>query len=68
MAWNCRNCKTDVNDNVVCKCGNRQNNWACQTCHMCNPTGNTMKRCGAGLNENYWRWTAKGTQCKCGNR
>ncbi len=48
--WNCRNCKISVKKNVVCKCGNRQDNWACKTCHMCNPTGNTMKRCGAGLN------------------
>ena len=66
--WTCKNCKLDVAKNTQCKCGNRIDNWACMTCHMCNPTGNTMKRCGAGNNEAYWRWSAKGVQCKCGNR
>ncbi len=48
--WHCKNCKRDVPRYKACpKCNNTQDNWACTTCHVCNPTGNNMKRCGGGM-------------------
>jgi hypothetical protein len=67
MSWRCGNCKLDVQKNYGCKCGNNENHWVCTTCHVCNPTGNSMKRCGAGSNPAYWREVAKNYSCKCGN-
>ena len=69
MEWNCKNCKAGVKKGYGCdKCGNKEANWACTTCHICNPKGNTMKRCGAGMNEAYWWYVPKGYACKCGNK
>jgi hypothetical protein len=50
MEWNCKNCKVLVKKNVQCKCGNREDNWACMSCHVCNPTGNSLKKCGGNTN------------------
>ncbi len=68
MGWACKNCKVESAVGYPCKCGNRENNWTCTSCHVCNGKGNTMKKCGAGNNPNYWWDSPKGYPCKCGNR
>ena len=62
MEWNCQNCKKGVKKGFPCDtCKNKEANWACTTCHFCNPTGNTMKRCGGGSNPAYWWYVPKGS-------